>query len=289
MTGIQLTRRVIAYIATMSTKTGDSSPRRPERRVQARQVPYGRRASDPYSGGFAAHWDELVGWKRRSAADKAFLLHLLRKYNCKRILDVALGTGFHTIELMSEGLQVKSLDASQSMIDVAMTNAAKGSIQLDVVCCDWVDMNSAIREKFDCILCLGNSLACENDTNKRRVAVQNRSDALTDDGVIIVDRRNYETLLAGEYSSGANGQYFGDVKIDFTRVDKDGTVFTYTFSDGQTFSLKMFPVLDHEMRSIGSNAALEAVEVYGDRQLSYEGKDVSFYSYVFRKMKRVKS
>jgi hypothetical protein len=47
----------------------------------------------------------------------------------------------------------------------------------------------------------------------------------------------------------------------------------------------MFPVLDDEMRSIAKNAGLEVLAVYGDRKLSYEGKDVSFYSYVFRKTK----
>ena len=242
---------------------------------------------DPYERGFASHWDELVGWKERSAADKAFLLSLLRKYDCKRILDVALGTGFHTIELMSAGLQVKSLDVSQAMIEVARTNAAKESIQLDAVRCDWVDMNNTIREKFDCIICLGNSLACENDSNKRQIAVQNWSKALTDNGVVIVDRRNYESLLAGEYNSKSKGQYFGDtVRIGFTKVAKDGTEFSYTFADGKTFSLKMFPVLDQEIRSICKTAGLEAVEVYGDRQLSYKGTDVSFYTYVFRKTKK---
>jgi SAM-dependent methyltransferase len=239
---------------------------------------------DPYDRGFASHWDELVGWKERSAADKAFLLSLLRKHDCPRILDVALGTGFHTIQLMSEGFQVKALDNSQSMIEVARTNAAKESIQLDAVRCNWVDMNETIQEKFDCIICLGNSLACENDASKRQIAVKNWSDVLSENGVVIVDRRNYESLLAGEYNSSSRGQYFGEtVRIDFTKVAADGTEFSYTFADGQSFRLKMFPVLDDEMRSICEDAGLEAVEVYGDRRLAYKGKDVAFYTYVFRK------
>jgi SAM-dependent methyltransferase len=267
----------------MSTKTKQWAPGQPDRRVRAQNVPFGRRATDPYRGGFADRWDELVGWKKRAAADKGFVLGLLRRYRCERILDVALGTGFHTIELMKEGLSVKALDVSQSMIDVAVANAAKHSVQLDVVCSDWVDMDTAIQEEFDCILCLGNSLACENDFDKRQAAVRNWSEALTDDGIVIVDRRNYEALLAGEYSSGAKGQYFGDVKIDYTRVDKGGTLFSYTFSDGRTFTLQMFPIVDEEIRAICRDAGLEAVEVYGDRQLSHSGKDVAFYTYVFKK------
>jgi len=241
---------------------------------------------DQFSQDFASHWDELVGWQKRSAADKAFLLSLVRKYDCRRILDVALGTGFHTIELMNEGLEVKALDISQSMIEVAKKNAAKASVQLDVVCTDWVDMNKAVQEKFDCIICLGNSLACEMDANKRQISVQNWSDALTEDGVVIVDRRNYETLLAGEHYSAKNGQYFGEtVRIGFEKVIEDETVFSYTFADGKTFSLQMFPIMDRQLRSMCLNAGLEAVEIYGDRQLSRKSNDVAFYSYVFRKIR----
>ena len=245
---------------------------------------------DQFSQEFASRWDELVGWKKRSAADTAFLLSLVRKFNCKRILDVALGTGFHTIELMREGLQVKGLDISQSMIEVAMKNAAGNSVQLDAVCTDWIDMNKTIQEKFDCIICLGNSLACEMDTNKRQIAVRNWSNALTEDGVVIVDRRNYETLLSGETYSSANGQYFGEsVKISFDKILENETVFSYTFADGRTFNLQMFPILDHELKSICQNAGLEVAEIYGDRQLSRKGKDVSFYSYVFRKVGKAQS
>jgi glycine/sarcosine N-methyltransferase len=187
---------------------------------------------------------------------------------------------------MSEGLEVKALDISQSMIAVAQSNAAKFSMQLDAVCTDWVDMKETIQGKFDCIICLGNSLACEMDASKRQIAVQNWSSALTDDGVLIVDRRNYETLLAGQRYSNSNGQYFGEtVKIGYDKIIDEETVFSYTFSDGQKFSLKMFPILDHQIKLICRNAGLEPVEIYGDRALSHIGEDVAFYSYVFRKIR----
>ena len=70
-----------------------------------------------------------------------------------------------------DGFHVKALDISQSMIDVAKNNAAKDAIQLDVVRTDWVDMRKAIQETFDCIICLGNSLACEMDSKKRQIHV----------------------------------------------------------------------------------------------------------------------
>jgi glycine/sarcosine N-methyltransferase len=239
---------------------------------------------DQFDQDFASHWDELVGWDKRAAADTGFLLGLINQFGCRSVLDVALGTGFHSIKLLSAGLRVKSLDISQSMIDVAKKNAANNGVKLDVACSDWVDMHKAIREKFDCVICLGNSLACEMDTGRRQIAIRNWSNALNEGGVVVVDRRNYEVLLSGERYSGSNGQYFGDsVKIGFNKVIADETEFSYTFADGRSFTLKMYPILDQEIRSMCRSAGLEAVEVYGDRKLGHQGKDVAFYTYVFRK------
>lgn len=239
---------------------------------------------DQFNIDFASHWDELVDWEKRSAADTFFLLNLIQKFDCRSVLDVALGTGFHSIKLLDSGLKVKSVDISIAMIEVAKKNAAQRYVELDVIAADWVDLDKHISEKFDCIICLGNSLACEMDAEKRQQAVRIWSELLNEGGIVIVDRRNYEAVLSGEYNISSKGQYFGEnVKITPKKVAANETLFSYTFSDGRTFDLKMFPILGHELNSIFMNAGLEAVETFGDRVLSYTGKDVGFYYHVFRK------
>lgn len=241
---------------------------------------------DQFSKDFASHWDELVGWEKRSDADTSFLLGLIQRFKCRSVLDVALGTGFHSIKLLEAGLRVKSVDVSQAMIQVAKKNAMLHSVELDVVCTDWVDLSKNVSEKFDCIICLGNSLACEMDSEKRQQAVSNWSEMLSDDGIVVVDRRNYESMLAGNYNSRSRGQYFGEtVKITFSRVTDNETIFSYTFSDGRTFDLQMYPILDHQIKSFFLNEGLQAAEIFGDRQLSYSGNDVGFYLYVFKKVR----
>ncbi len=239
---------------------------------------------DQFNSDFALHWDELVGWEKRSAADTSFLLSLIRKFECHNVLDVALGTGFHSIKLLIAGLQVKSVDISPAMIDVAKKNAAKHDVKLDEICADWVDLSKRVSEKFDCIICLGNSLACEMDAAKRQQSISNWSEMLSENGIVIVDRRNYEAILKSEYNLDSKGQYFGEtVKITFSKIAADETIFSYTFSDGRTFDLKMFPILDSQLKSNFSDHDLHPVEIYGDRKLSYTGKDVAFYLYVFRR------
>jgi SAM-dependent methyltransferase len=238
---------------------------------------------DQFNNEFASHWDELVGWEDRALAETDFLLHLLKKHHSTKILDVALGTGFHSIELLKKGFVVKSLDLSPAMIDIAIQNAKKHNVNLDVICVDWSNLQYKIPETYDCIICLGNSLACEMDSLKREEAVLNWSKLISDDGVIIVDRRNYEALLEGKYNFSAKGQYFGQTVKIRSSISSNQTEFFYEFADGKTFNLHMYPLLENELARLFSKAGLDLVEIYGDRSLSYIGDEVGFYLSVFRK------
>lgn len=51
---------------------------------------------------------------------RKFLVNLLRDKGCKRILDVACGTGIDSILLIEEGFEVVSVDASDKMLKYAL-------------------------------------------------------------------------------------------------------------------------------------------------------------------------
>lgn len=100
---------------------------------------------DQYADGKAAKvWEIFIGDKNsRTDNYKKFLISLLKSKNCKRILDVACGTGWvchvrHTrfafisynifrfwisvdsIMLLEEGFEVVSVDASDKMLKYAL-------------------------------------------------------------------------------------------------------------------------------------------------------------------------
>jgi 2-polyprenyl-3-methyl-5-hydroxy-6-metoxy-1,4-benzoquinol methylase len=243
---------------------------------------------DQFNNDFALHWDELVGWDARSAEETDFLVNLLSKYNCKNVLDVALGTGFHSIELLKRGIKVKSIDVSPAMIEVANKNAKFHSVELDVLCTEWSELKKKVFEKFDCIICLGNSLACEMSHTKRQEAIENWVDLLSENGVILVDRRNYEALLNNNYNFSSKGQYFGKTVTIKSIVSDHETEFFYTFADGKTFTLKMYPLLEKEMSSLFKNENFYLLETYGDRVLSSSGSNIGFYLSIFRKSTNAK-
>ena len=49
---------------------------------------------------FADRWDRLIDWQARAKAEGDFFVRLLREHGAKRVLDVATGTGFHSIRLL---------------------------------------------------------------------------------------------------------------------------------------------------------------------------------------------
>lgn len=77
---------------------------------------------DQYADGKAAKvWEVFIGDKKsRTQNYRDFLVGLLRKNGCRRILDVACGTGIDSILLLEEGFEVISVDASDKMLKHAL-------------------------------------------------------------------------------------------------------------------------------------------------------------------------
>lgn len=77
---------------------------------------------DQYADGKAAKvWEIFIGDKKsRTENYRNFLVEKLRDNGCKRILDVACGTGVDSILLLEEGFEVVSIDASDKMLKYAL-------------------------------------------------------------------------------------------------------------------------------------------------------------------------
>lgn len=94
--------------------------------------------TNEYVKGFVEKWDELIDWKKRYASEGSFFIDLLRSYGVKSVLDVATGTGFHSVRLIEEGFDTVSVDGSAEMLAKAFENGlAYGGHILRVVHADW--------------------------------------------------------------------------------------------------------------------------------------------------------
>lgn len=77
---------------------------------------------DQYADGKAAQvWQAyIVDNTQRKQNYKDFLVGLLRANGCKRVLDVACGTGVDSMMLLEEGFELVSIDASDKMLKYAL-------------------------------------------------------------------------------------------------------------------------------------------------------------------------
>lgn len=240
--------------------------------------------NDQFTKGFSEHWDELIDWKKRALSEANFIQKLLKKYKCHRILDVATGTGYDSIQLLISGFDVTSIDGSQNMLDIAEKNAKNYSVNLKSYLSKWGNTKNLLNQEYDAIICLGNSLACELDYNKRLAAIMDWSSLLKADGILLLDHRNYDSILTNGINGNGMHYYLGEnVNIEATELSSDITNFRYSFKDGRMFNLNMYPLTLADISEIFKKGQFDQIQIFGDRVENYFADDVNFYLHVGKK------
>jgi len=231
----------------------------------------------------AKYWDELINWNRRFRSEKNFLSKILKKHSCRTVLDVATGTGFDSILLSRQGFNVTSIDSSNNMLREAEKNFKIYKIKPKLKLLDWKNLYK-INKKFDAIICLGNSLACELNNSSRFEAIKNFNLVLKKNGIVIIDHRNYE-----EYQKTIikkKNFYYLNSKVKIVsriinHINEKITLFTYTLDSKKNFFLKMFPIQLNYIFKIFKENNFQLIKTLKDRKIYC--KNPSFYLHVFRK------
>ena len=237
-----------------------------------------------YISGFVDKWDDLIDWDQRSSSEGHFFIDLLKQRGARKILDVATGTGFHSVRLRNAGFEVISADGSPEMLAKAFANGRRHNHIIRTVQADWRWLNRDIHGKYDAVICLGNSFTHLCDERDRRKALAEFYAALRHDGVLILDQRNYDMILDDGFSSKHTYYYCGDnVRAEPEHVDDGLARFRYEFPDKSVYNLNMFPLRkDYTVRLMGE-VGFQSVKTYGDFQETYRQEEPDFYIHVAEK------
>lgn len=240
-----------------------------------------------YIGSFVDKWDQLIDWKARAESEGSFFIDLLKERGCKRILDVATGTGFHSIRLLNEGFEVVSADGSPVMLAKAFENGLQHDHILRTVQADWRWLNKDIHGKFDAVICLGNSFTHLHSERDRRKALAEFYAKLKHDGILILDHRNYDSILDDGFSSKHTFYYCGDqVTAEPEHMDDGLARFRYSFPDGSVYHLNMFPLRKAYTERLMLEVGFQEVTCYGDFQETYRTEEPDFFIHVAEKTYR---
>ncbi|MFQ5646334.1 MAG: class I SAM-dependent methyltransferase [bacterium] len=238
---------------------------------------------------FVEKWDELIDWERRWESEGEFFIEQLRTRGVKRILDVATGTGFHSVRLIKADFDVVSADGSAEMLAKAFQNAREHGCLLRTVQADWRWLNRTVHEQFDAVICLGNSFTHLFEEHDRRKALAEYYATLNHDGVLILDQRNYDSILDEGFSTKHKYYYCGeDVVAEPEHVDEGLARFCYTFKDNSQYHLNMFPLRKKYTRRLMHEVGFQHIETYGDFQETFKANDPDFLVHIAEKAYRQK-
>ena len=145
----------------------------------------------------AGEYAELTGETARKPAVRGFVKQLVATCAPKSVLDAACGTGLFALEFARQGIRTTGADLSAGMIEQARLNAARENLEVRWLCAPMQNLAAHLaEERFDLLLCMGNSLPHLLEKDALRAALGNFQALLAPDGRIFLHLLNYERVLA---------------------------------------------------------------------------------------------
>jgi SAM-dependent methyltransferase len=121
---------------------------------------------------------------------------LERTSHASAVLDAACGTGINAAALARRGYRVQAADGSEAMIAAAAARFQSERLEIPLVHCMWADLPAVVGERFDVVLCIGNSLVHAADRVGMIQALTGLREMVRPGGHVVVDSRNWEKLHA---------------------------------------------------------------------------------------------
>lgn len=138
--------------------------------------------------------DELANGRAINHPATARLLQRISRSSA--VLDAACGTGVDAAVLARQGFTVWAADGSEAMAGGAAARFARERLVIPVLCSSWADLPAATGERFDVVLCAGNSLVHAAGRDAMVQALTGLRRMARPGGYVVVDSRNWEKLHA---------------------------------------------------------------------------------------------
>ena len=263
----------------METKTTKE-----RRKVQDQKMKNSDFYQKQYQDDFVDKWDDLINWKGRTEGEGDFFIRELKNRNAIKVLDAATGTGYHSVRLLNAGFEVHSSDGKMNMLSKAFHNARKRGVMLRTIHADWRKLTENVHEKYDAVICLGNSFTHLFNERDRRKTLAEFYSVLKPNGVLILDQRNYDIMLEKGYSNKHKYYYVGDnVEASPESINNELIRFRYKFPDNSVHHLNMFPLRKDYTCKLIKEVGFQKVKTYGDFQETYKKHDPDFFIHVAEK------
>jgi SAM-dependent methyltransferase len=153
-----------------------------------------------YYEAFAADYDWLFG--DDAVANGAAINHPAAARLLERagpggtVLDAACGTGINAAALARRGYRVRATDGSGAMVAMAAARFRREHLEIPLERCLWADLPAVVGERFDVVLCIGNSLVHAGSRDAMIEALAGLRQVTRPGGHVVIDSRNWEKIHA---------------------------------------------------------------------------------------------
>ena len=228
----------------------------------------------------AEFFDVMTDWQSRLAVELPFMESIFKQHGVQSILDCACGTGGHSIALAQRGYRLTGADISPAMIARARVNAQRTGLNLPFVVSSFQNLRATVAEKYDVVLCLGNSLVHVLSDDAALASLANMRDCLHENGVLILHNLNYDKRWKEKprwfaVNSGMLGGRetlvwrFADYHDAPKRITFNIAMFTKNERDAwsvQVQSTLQRPYQQLEVEHLLRHAGFQQIEFYGNLQ-----------------------
>ena len=111
------------------------------------------------------------------------------------ILDCACGTGIELALLAKLGGVVMGSDKSKAMLAEARSQFDSMGLSVPLIKCEWKELPAKISERFDLVMCTGNSISHCLDRTEMNLSIKGMAEMLKKEGSLVVAVRNWERIV----------------------------------------------------------------------------------------------
>ena len=224
---------------------------------------------------FASKYDVMLSDERYQRVIP-FFKKIFDENKVKTILDCACGTGKHAILFSQLGYDVEGCDLSSEMVQRAKTNATASGVKVNFVQADFKRLPEVFNRKFDCVVCVGNSLTHELEEQGVASALKSMYSVLREEGVTVVQIRNIPKLVRDKtriFPLHHHKEPNGDLKLFFYVLDfypskVTFNVVSYIESEGhpkfEVTSVDYNPISEGKLTSLMAEAGFKNLRTYGN-------------------------
>lgn len=230
---------------------------------------------------FTEAYDLMFPWPARLREEGDFWANLFARHGVRSVLDCACGTGMHLIRFAELGLVTYGSDLSPGMVEVAMANAMRAGVLVNVRQASFTELTSRFDadERFDAVICVGNSLTLAPTDADVALAVREMRAMLNPGGICILNIFNWGKLareglrIMPASRATRDGQEITFLRVFHHRgmvIDLHIVVMTGTGSDVETqvLTARQRPVGFDQLTGFVRSAGFTGWEAYSGYDLA---------------------